>query len=249
MKSQIVKVPGGLVIQADLNEWLKFPKFHCAILDPDYGPGIIKASWSVETTLTLCAQLTSLALALQESAVPGAHFWLWGGIGIPHERVLYRTLLAIEAATKWQMAEQVTWRKKRGYGTNWRCLMNREECLRFVLGDVRKPYFYDPQFTDEVRGYAGFNAKHPAKSEFKRLTMVWDHASDMGQGKPHVCHKPHPLAQSQIKACTKRGDTVLDLFAGSGEVSLQARLLGRRFIAYENDPVTFKKLVKRLQST
>lgn len=248
MKSQIVKVPGGLVIQADLNEWLKFPKFHCAILDPDYGPGIIKASWSVETTLTLCAQLTSLALALQESAVPGAHFWLWGGIGIPHERVLYRTLLAIEAATKWQMAEMITWEKKRAFGTSWRCLMNREECLRFVLGDIRKPHFYEKQFTEELRGYSGFNSKHPAKSEFKRLTMIWRHASDMTK-KLHQCYKPRPLAESQIKACTRKGDVVLDLFSGSGEVSVVARELGRKFVAYESDPTTFKKLVKRLQST
>ena len=113
---------------------------------------------------------------------------MWGGIGVPGDRTLYRTLLRIEETTNWQMAEQITWRKKRAYGTNWRCLMNREECLRFVLCPegpyeeaIKHPYHYEPQYTDEVRGYSGFNSKHPARSEFKRLTMIWDHASDMGK--------------------------------------------------------------------
>jgi DNA modification methylase len=124
--------------------------------------------------------------------------------------------------------------------------MTREECLRFVLGDARKPLIYNVQHTEEERGYAGFNPKYPARSKFKRLTCIWEHASDMGQNKPHECHKPEPLARTQILTSTNPGDTVLDLFAGSGEVSLTARKLGRRFVAYENDPAQFDALVRRL---
>jgi DNA modification methylase len=176
----------------------------------------------------------------------GAQAWLWGGIGTPDNRTLYRTLLEIEDRSPWQCAEQITWKKKRGYGTTWRCLMTREECLRFVLGDARKPLIYNVQHTEEERGYAGFNPKYPARSKFKRLTCIWEHASDMGQNKPHECHKPEPLARTQILTSTNPGDTVLDLFAGSGEVSLTARKLGRRFVAYENDPAQFDALVRRL---
>ncbi len=176
----------------------------------------------------------------------GSQVWLWGGIGKPGNRALYRTLLQVETATRWQCAEQITWKKKRAYGTQWRTLMTREECLRFVLGDPKKPLVYNVQYTDIERGYAGFNPKHPAKSKFKRQTCIWDHASDMGQNKPHQCHKPEPLARSQILTSTNPGDTVLDLFAGSGEVSLTARKLGRRFVAYENDPEQFDALVRRL---
>jgi hypothetical protein len=244
----VAQVPGGSCVLADIfsADWWP-PACAVAIADPPYGDSIVSDKWDQVPARELADLLVKLATKLSWAVLPRGAFWLWGGIGTPNERALYRALIGIEDAGQWQMAEQITWRKKRGYGTEWRCLMTREECLRFVLGDPRKPCVYNKQLTDEVRGYAGFNAKHPAKSEFKRLTMIWDHASDMGQNKPHKCHKPRPLAESQILSTTNPGDTVLDLFAGSGEVSLTARAHGRPFIAYEGDEATFEKLVARLR--
>lgn len=220
---------------------------NCAILDPPYS-GIVKAGWDRIGAVELSFLLRVLFDRLEMIMPAGSQAWLWGGIGTPSNRALYRTMMAVEGMTKWQCAEQITWKKKRAYGTAWRNLMTREECLRFVLGDIKKPLVYNVQYTDIERGYAGFNAKHPAKSKFKRLTCIWDHASDMGQNKPHECHKPEPLARTQILTSTNEGDTVLDLFAGSGEVSLTARKLGRRFVAYENDPEQFDRLVERLRA-
>lgn len=228
-----------------------------AIADPPYGDGIVAEKWDQVSAKELAQHLASMAAKLAQKGLPGSHLWLWGGIGTPGERALYRALIEIEDVGDWLMAEQITWRKKRGYGTEWRCLMTREECLhftlaereeclRFVLGDVKKPRVYHKQFTDEVRGYEGFNEKYKAKSDFKRLTMVWDHASDMGQNKPHKCHKPRELAETQILSTTDEGDLVLDLFAGSAEVSLVARECDRRFVAYEGDSVEFDKIVARL---
>lgn len=242
-----VDVPGGICILGDVfDPALVFPTAEMAIVDPPYGDSIVDADWDNVTGSSLSAQLRNLMDSLSQCMLPGSHLWMWGGIGTPNNRALYRTLLDVESDGAWAMAEQITWRKKRAYGTNWRCLMTREECLRFVLGDPKKPRFYQVQFTDEERGYAGFNAKYPAKSKFKRLTMVWDHASDMGT-KPHKCYKPAPLARSQILATSEEGDLILDLFAGSGEVSIQARDLDRAFIAYENDPSEFEKLLARLR--
>lgn len=243
----VVEVPGGFCIKCDLfdSAWEPHP-FDLAIADPPYGDGIVSDKWDQIPARVLAGLLASLAEKLSTKGSPGCHFWLWGGIGTPNERALYRALIEIEDAGKWQCAEQITWKKHRGYGTDWRCLMNREECLRFVLGDAKSPRVYHKQFTEEKRGYAGFNLKYPAKNENKRLTMIWDHASDMGQNKPHKCHKPKPLAETQILSTTNEGDTVLDLFSGSGEVSLYAQSHGRRFVAYENDAETFDRLVERL---
>lgn len=244
---QVIEVDGGFCVQADVFSPLwDPPPFAMAVADPPYGDGIVSDEWDQISALALSALLVAMTAKLADVALPGAHLWLWGGIGTPGERALYRALIGIEDAQRWQCAEQITWRKLRAYGTEWRCLMTREECLRFVLGDVKKPRVYHKQFTEEKRGYAGFNPKHPAKNENKRLTAIWDHASDMGQNKPHKCHKPKPLAESQILATTDPGDTVLDLFAGSGEISLVARAHGRLFVAYEHDAKTFSKLVQRL---
>ncbi len=246
---RVVEVEGGQCIQADLftEAWnaIEINNSSCAIIDPPYG-GIVSAYWDETDGKQLAQLLTTLMGVLSCRMPDGSQVWLWGGIGTPSNRALYRALVQTEDETLWQCAEQITWKKKRGYGTQWRCLMTREECLRFVLGDIRKPLVYNVQHTDIERGYAGFNPDHPAKSKFKRLTCIWDHASDMGQNKPHQCHKPEPLARTQILTSTNPGDTVLDLFAGSGEVSLTARKLGRRFVAYENDPEEFEKLVRRL---
>lgn len=246
-EERVIQVDGGFCVQADIFSPLwQPPPFELAVADPPYGDGIVSDEWDQIPALELAALLVAMSAKLAEVATPGAHLWLWGGIGTPGERALYRALIGIEDAGRWQCAEQITWRKLRAYGTEWRCLMTREECLRFVLGDVKSPRVYHKQFTDEKRGYVGFNPKHPAKNENKRLTAIWDHASDMGQNKPHKCHKPAPLAESQILATTDPGDTVLDLFAGSGELSLVARAHGRLFVAYERDEETFKKLVQRL---
>lgn len=242
-----VEVRGGRVVLADIFAPDFYPDaFDCGIADPPYGDAIVKAKWDKIDARTLAANLQRLAGRLATVASDGAHFWMWGGIGKPNERALYRALIAIEDDGRWQCAEQITWRKKRGYGTDWRCLMTREECLRFVLGNAKKPRVYNVQFTDELRGYAGFNPEHPAKNDHKRLTAIWDHASDMGQNKPHECHKPAPLARSQILATTNPGDRVIELFAGSGEACLVAREIERPFVAYEGDPDEFEKLVARL---
>lgn len=247
MTSDMVQVRGGHVVLCDVfSAAFNPPTFALAIADPPYGDRIVDAEWDKIDAIPLAECIRDMAGKLAHVGLTGSHFWLWGGTGTPNQRALYRSLIAIETDGRWQMAEQCTWKKHRAYGTNWRCLMTREECLRFVLGDVKKPRVYHVQFTDIERGYAGFNPRYPAKSKFKRLTAIWDHASDMLQNKPHECHKPHPLARSQILATTNPGELVLDLFAGSAEVSLVARELDRPFVAYEADKKEFEKMVARL---
>jgi len=247
---RIVTTKGGLIIQGDL--------FGCdhdlieacrgaalAVLDPPYG-NIVSDYWDKLDDEDLARNLAVLFGDLSAVMLDGSHACLWGGFGSPGNRSFFRSILAIEGQTDWQMAALNTWRKKRAYGTKWRCLAAREEMARFVLGDIKKPRAFNIQFTEHKRGYKGFNKNHPAKSEYKRLTMVWDHASDMTQNKPHKCLKPEPLARTQIGMCTNEGDTVLDLFAGSGELSRVAREMGREFVAIENDPATFERLVEYL---
>jgi DNA modification methylase len=248
----IVEVRGGFVVKCDLWKhqfdsylWQLGKGFALAVCDPPYG-NIVDSDYDKITDSDLCNQLVWLMEELAQLGLPGSHVWIWGGIGRPGERAFYRSMLRIEEDKKWQMAEQITWNKKRAYGTNWRSLMNREECFRYVLGDIKKPRVYNVQYTDIDRGYAGFNKKHPAKSKFRRETMIWSHASDMGQNKPHQCHKPGPLAISQIGATTNPGDLVLDLFSGSGQVSLSAREMDRKFVAFEKNDLEFDKLVARL---
>jgi adenine-specific DNA-methyltransferase len=49
----------------------------------------------------------------------------------------------------------------------------------------------------------------------------------------HPTQKPVPALKPVIEAFTRRGDTVLDPFCGSGSTLLAAKILGRRYIGIE----------------
>lgn len=63
----------------------------------------------------------------------------------------------------------------------------------------------------------------------------------------HIAQKPEKLAEIMITTHTKKGDTIMDPFAGSGSSGLAARKLGRKFILIERDPSNFKIIVERLK--
>jgi len=57
----------------------------------------------------------------------------------------------------------------------------------------------------------------------------------MPENTDHPTQKPEKLLAKIILASSKRGDVVLDPFAGSGTTSVVAKKLGRRFLGIERD--------------
>jgi DNA modification methylase len=172
--------------------------------------------------------------------------YVWGGIGKPHFRPFYRYLADVENRTKWQLANHITWSKKRAYGVSHNYLFTREECAYLTLGDIKKPRMFNIPLLDEKRGYAGYNNKYPAKSEFLRRTNVWRDITEIMQGKVHVCQKPEKLAEIMIATHTTDGEWVLDPFAGSGSTGLAARRMGRRFVLVEQDERAVNVILDRM---
>jgi site-specific DNA-methyltransferase (adenine-specific) len=62
----------------------------------------------------------------------------------------------------------------------------------------------------------------------------------------HSCQIPEKLTEMLVKATTRRGDTVLILFGGSGSEISVCKRLGRNFIAAEKNPVYAKLIEARL---
>ena len=86
-------------------------------------------------------------------------------------------------------------------------------------------------------------------------TNVWDHRglSSFGKGRDtaladHPTVKPVNLLAEAIKDCTRRGDIVLDPFAGSGSTLLAAERCGRVGYGIELEPKYVDVTVRRLET-
>lgn len=86
-------------------------------------------------------------------------------------------------------------------------------------------------------------------------TNVWDYAgiSSMGADRAdqlsmHPTVKPVALVADAIKDCSRRGEIVLDTFAGSGTTLIAAASCGRRARVLEFDPLYCDTIIRRWES-
>ena len=64
----------------------------------------------------------------------------------------------------------------------------------------------------------------------------------------HPTQKPLELLERIIKANTNEGDTVLDIFSGSGSTAIASTNVGRKFMGSELDKDYYKKSLERINS-
>ena len=176
---------------------------------------------------------------------PGGAFYVWGGVGIPNFRPFIKYLPLVEDKN-FVMSNLITWSKKRAYGVQNNYLFTREELAYFVKGNPKKPLKFNIPLLETKRGYAGYNEKYPAKSEYYRRTNVWMDISEIFRGKSHPTQKPARVVEIPIEVHTDPGEYVIDPFAGSGSTAHAARRLNRRFIVVESDEKIFDNMIEKL---
>jgi DNA modification methylase len=86
-------------------------------------------------------------------------------------------------------------------------------------------------------------------------TNVWDYAGISSVGatrdeelKMHPTVKPVAMIADAIKDCSRRGEIILDCFAGSGSTLIAAETTGRTAMLVEYDPAYCDTIVKRWQA-
>jgi DNA modification methylase len=216
--------------------------FPLTIADPPYGR-IVSESWDQETTLNDLLQWSS---AIAHITIDGGAFYYFGGYGKPRDRLFFAWLATVENLQPWEIAMPICWGKRRAYGVQHNYLSTREEIAYCIKGKSDKPRTFNVPYLDEKRGYAGYNAKYPAKSEYKRRTAVWTDVTEILKGKRHPCEKPKRLIEIMIETSSNPGDIVFDPFAGSGITAETARALGRYFVLIEQDPEYYRQIIERL---
>lgn len=219
------------------------------IADPPYG-NIVSERWDRVNTQDheFCGWMISWTKKWSEALHPGGSMYVWGGIGKVGFRPFFRYLVTAEAPGEFELANLITWKKRRGYGKQRDYLFCREECAWFVKGDAKHPRRFNIPLLDEKRGYAGYNKKYPAKSEFLRRSNVWVEP-ELLRGKVHPTQKAQRVIEIPIEVHTQTGEYVIDLFAGAGTTALACRKLGRKFVVIESDETIYSQMVDRLRSS
>lgn len=217
------------------------------VADPPYGR-VLSAKWDRvnQSDIEFCGWMLSWTRLWTETLVANGSMYVWGGIGKVGFRPFFRYLVCAEVPGEFELANLITWKKRRGYGKPRDYLFCREECAWFVKGDSKHPYCFNIPLLDEKRGYAGYNAKYPAKSEYLRRSNVWVEP-EMLRGKVHAAQKSQRVIEIPIEVHTRPGEWVVDPFAGSGTTALAALKLGRRFVVIEQDPQIFEEMLERLR--
>lgn len=177
----------------------------------------------------------------------GAAFYVWGGIGVPGFRPFMKYVVDVENPGAFELANMITWAKKRAYGVQHNYLFTREECAYFTKGNSKKPKIFNVPLLSTVRGYTGYNKKYPAKSSNYRRTNVWTDVTEIMRGKKHPTQKAQRLYEIIIEVHTNPGDWVVDLFTGSGACADAAQKLGRKFVIVESDVDYVNTLIARLK--
>ncbi len=134
-------------------------------------------------------------------------------------------LTALEA-TNWKQRNLIMWVKNTFAGSLFAQYKHRYE-----------PCFYCHKKGKSTRWYGPNNE-----------VTVWDYDKPhKNEGHPTV--KPLPLAIRAIRNSSARGDTVLDLFLGSGTTLIAAERLGRICVGTELEPRYCDVIRKRYERT
>lgn len=251
-----IDLPGGVIIHGDVldPDVVSFARSAVGaapliVADPPFGR-IVSLHWDRvrDDAATFAMWMKAWTRAWADALVDGGAFYVWGGTGKVGFRPLYTYAASVEAECRpLQIANHITWKKRRGYGVRYNYLYTREELLYMVKGEAKKPRRFSVPYTEEKRGYAGYNPKYPAKSEYKRLTNVWE-ITEVMRGKLHECQKADRVCEIPIEVHTEPGEVVIDLFGGCGSVSAAAQRMGRRFVMVEADAAEVEKSAIRLSS-
>ena len=201
------------------------------LIDPPYY-GIVEDAWDNQwkTENDYCDWLIDhLRLAATRLNALGSLI-VFGGIGKHESHPFFSVILRVEKFLCFR--NLITWKKRRAYGKSHDYLFCREEIAWFSASSERTAVTFNVPLTSEKRGYAGFNPKYPAKSEFKRVSNVWDDIPELMRPE-RSCQKPEPLIERLIDTHSNQGDLVVDFFSGYGTTGIVALKRNRRFIGCE----------------
>lgn len=210
------------------------------LTDPPYF-GIVGDAWDNQwpNPDAYAQWLADTLLAFKPTLAPDASVLIFQAMGKHGCHPVFDVVRKLERGGLY-FRNWITWKKRRAYGKSHDYLYIREEILWFSVSSERTQVRFNIPLSNDLRGYAGFSADHPAKSEYKRIGNAFsEHFPTMIDDCPELmrpersCQKPNALMRRLVETHSHSGDFVVDPFAGWGSTGVAALELGRSFLGSE----------------
>lgn len=224
------------VVCSDAQNWIKtLPDNSVDLLlfDPPYFE-IVKDSWDNQWRDPdhYVSWMLQLLRSAKSKMKEKSSIIFFGGTGKHGAHPLFKLILEIEKEELYHYRNLITWSKRRAYGKSHDYLFCREEIVWFSISSERTEVTFNIPLLEEKRGYAGYNKKYPAKSEYKRVSNVWTDIGELFTPERYT-QKPIPLMNRLIQTHSNQGDLIVDPFCGYGSTGISAIRLGRKFLGCE----------------
>jgi hypothetical protein len=245
----------------------------CVVTSPPYNVGLAYDSDEGGDALAWDAYwrlADAAAVVMARALVPGGRAWVNTAVSVPETRLRggphsgraakRRVLLArgwadaLELGGGLVLVDQVSWQSIRAGGCAWGSWQS--PAAPNMRGD-HELVTVACKGTWERPAPEGMEAWHDGVGDWQALcSTVWAIPTVGGRMAPgdntrgHTTGHPAPMpvevARRCIRLSTWPGETVLDLFAGSGTTLLAARQLGRRAVGIERSERYCELAVRRL---
>jgi DNA modification methylase len=113
-----------------------------------------------------------------------------------------------------------------------------------VYGTIGQPAL-NPEFTNLTEVWNTDMLASHSLDELMSLAQLWFVRRDDTNQYEHPTTKPILLHEKPLKRCSVQGDTIMDLFGGSGSTLISCEQLGRKAILVEKDPVFCDVIIRR----
>lgn len=144
---------------------------------------------------------------------------------------------------------EIIWAYDYGGKANSRWPAKHDTILVYVK-DPKNYYFNNEEVDREPYMAPGLVTKEKVERG-KLPTDVWWHTIVSPTGKEktgYPTQKPEGVLRRIIQASSRKGDKVLDFFAGSGTTGAVAHKLGRHFTLVDQNPESIEVITKRLDA-
>jgi site-specific DNA-methyltransferase (adenine-specific) len=145
------------------------------------------------------------------------------------------------------LLNEIVWAYDYGARPKRRWPAKHDNILVYVKDPER--YWYDADEVEREPYMAPGLVTAEKAARGKLPTDVWWHTIVSPTGKEktgYPTQKPEGVLRRIITASSRRGDWVLDFFAGSGTTGKVARDLGRRFVLVDHEPAAIDVMHERL---